>query len=143
MSEVYRKTYSKILSQTYLLICSAIVVASMVANLFNLVDMEVLLDNSWTILILCIILSFSFTAIKLTLINYSLTRQTFISILKNTLYGYVMIVGTLSPLVIYGVSFNTGLIIFLLLHFSLLILYIVTIVVDRNKNKGAIKNEQK
>lgn len=52
-----------------------------------------------------------------------------------------MIVGTLSPLVIYGVSFNTGLIIFLLLHFSLLILYIVTIVVDRNKNKGAIKNE--
>src|SRR5699024_6692415 len=123
--------------------CSAIVVASMVANLFNLVDMEVLLDNSWTILILCIILSFSFTAIKLTLNNYSLTRQTFISILKNTLYGYVMIVGTLSPLVIYGVSFNTGLIIFLLLHFSLLILYIVTIVVDRNKNKGAIKNEQK
>lgn len=141
MSEVYRKTYSKILSQTYLLICSAIVVASMVANLFNLVDMEVLLDNSWTILILCIILSFSFTAIKLTLNNYSLTRQTFISIFKNTLYGYVMIVGTLSPLVIYGVSFNTGLIIFLLLHFSLLILYIVTIVVDRNKNKGAIKNE--
>src|SRR5699024_12113637 len=90
MSEVYRKTYSKILSQTYLLICSAIVVASMVANLFNLVDMEVLLDNSWTILILCIILSFSFTAIKLTLNNYSLTRQTFISIFKNTLYGYVM-----------------------------------------------------
>lgn len=135
MSEAYRRTYRETLSRIYLFICSIIVVVSMVASLFSWVDVTVLLDYTWTILLLCFTLSIVSAMMKEMLDIHLLTKHTFISIMKNTLYGYCVIVGTLCPFVIYGVSFDTGFRIFIFLQLTLIILYIIAYVVDRSDNK--------
>lgn len=81
--------YREILSRFYIFICSVVVLVSMVANLFGWVNMTALLDYTWAILVLSFILSILGVVIKAIpmLDIHLLTKHTFMSIMKNTLYN--------------------------------------------------------
>lgn len=140
MSNVYR-TYRKNLVQIYIFICSLILVVSMMASLFRWVDVTVLLDYTWSILMLCFILNVVSAMTKVTLGYIQLlSKDTFISIIKNTLYAYCVIVGSLCPLIIYGVSLDAGIRIIFFLQVILLVLYIIAFLLDRIvKIRGSVQ----
>lgn len=105
----------------------------MVGDLFKWVDLTVLLDHTWPLLIFCFMLSIFLKILSMSPNVYIqlLSKCFFLNIMKNTTYTYCIIMGTLCPLVITGISLDNGIRVVLYLQGALIILYILAFLLER------------